>query len=93
MYSYEAAKVFSAANIPTTFICDAGIGASIEKCNMVLVGAEGVMESGGIVNKVRIPSFIHCNYFSFMIRYAHNFICGFNLVGDISGGDLCQGGE
>ena len=51
-YSYEAAKVFSAANIPTTFICDAGIGASIERCNIVLVGAEGVMESGGIVNKV-----------------------------------------
>ena len=36
---------------------------------MVLVGAEGVMESGGIVNKVLIPSIIHCNYFSFMMSY------------------------
>ena len=33
----------------------------MEKVDLVLVGAEGVVESGGIINKVRC--FISCVYF------------------------------
>ena len=35
----------------------------MEKVDLVLVGAEGVVESGGIINKVRC--FISCVYFFF----------------------------
>lgn len=33
-------------------ILDAAVGACMEEVDMCLVGAEGVMENGGIVNKV-----------------------------------------
>ncbi|XP_002739896.1 translation initiation factor eIF2B subunit alpha-like [Saccoglossus kowalevskii] len=38
--------------IPVTVILDAAAGYVMEKVDMVLVGAEGVVESGGIINKV-----------------------------------------
>ena len=40
------------ANIPTTIIYDSGVAAVMERVDIVLVGAEGVMENGGVVNKV-----------------------------------------
>lgn len=49
---YEAARVFSAAGIPTSIILDCAVGSAMEKVDLVLVGAEGVMENGGIVNKL-----------------------------------------
>jgi translation initiation factor eIF-2B subunit alpha len=48
----EAARVFSERGIPTKVILDAAVGANMEGVDMCLVGAEGVMENGGIVNKV-----------------------------------------
>lgn len=48
----EAAKIFTDAGIPTTVILDAAVGKYMEHCDLCLVGAEGVMENGGIVNKV-----------------------------------------
>uniref|UniRef100_A0AAY4AR27 Translation initiation factor eIF2B subunit alpha n=1 Tax=Denticeps clupeoides TaxID=299321 RepID=A0AAY4AR27_9TELE len=39
-------------NIPVTVILDAAVGYIMEKVNLVIVGAEGVVESGGIINKI-----------------------------------------
>ncbi|NXJ81842.1 EI2BA factor, partial [Trogon melanurus] len=39
-------------NIPVTLILDAAVGYIMEKVDLVLVGAEGVVESGGIINKI-----------------------------------------
>jgi translation initiation factor eIF-2B subunit alpha len=39
-------------NIECTLILDASIGYIMETIDFVLVGAEGVMESGGIINRV-----------------------------------------
>lgn len=45
-------KNLEAANIPCTLILDSAIGYVMEQVDFVMVGAEGVVESGGIVNKV-----------------------------------------
>ncbi|XP_069685233.1 translation initiation factor eIF2B subunit alpha isoform X1 [Periplaneta americana] len=39
-------------NIPCTLILDSAVGYVMEQVDMVMVGAEGVVESGGIINKV-----------------------------------------
>lgn len=39
-------------NIPCTLILDSAVGYIMEKVDMVMVGAECVVESGGIINKV-----------------------------------------
>ncbi|XP_014245167.1 translation initiation factor eIF-2B subunit alpha isoform X2 [Cimex lectularius] len=39
-------------NIPCTVIIDPAIGYIMEQVDMVMVGAEGVVESGGVINKV-----------------------------------------
>lgn len=38
------------AGIPVTLILDSGVAYMMEKVDMLLVGAEGVVESGGIIN-------------------------------------------
>ncbi|NWT66975.1 EI2BA factor, partial [Prunella fulvescens] len=53
----EAGRVFinlalRKLNIPVTVILDAAVGYIMEKVDLVLVGAEGVVESGGIINKI-----------------------------------------
>lgn len=40
-------------NISATVILDSSMGYVMESVDLVLVGAEGVVESGGIINKVR----------------------------------------
>ncbi|KAK3909424.1 Galactokinase [Frankliniella fusca] len=45
-------KELEAANIPCTLILDSAMGYVMEQVDMVMVGAEGVVESGGIINKV-----------------------------------------
>lgn len=49
-------KVMAAAlqniNVPVTVILDAAVGYIMEKVDLVIVGAEGVVESGGIINKI-----------------------------------------
>ncbi|KAF0686292.1 Aste57867_21898 [Aphanomyces stellatus] len=49
---YKTAELLSNAGIPTTVIVDAAMGYYMEKVDMVVVGAEGVVENGGIVNKI-----------------------------------------
>ena len=38
--------------IPCTLVLDSSVGYILEQVDLVLVGAEGVVESGGIINKV-----------------------------------------
>jgi len=49
----DAAKIFTDAGIPTTVILDAAVSKYMEFVDLCIVGAEGVMENGGIVNKVK----------------------------------------
>lgn len=51
-----AAKLLNEHGIPATVILDSAVGHYISKVDMVLVGAEGVVESGGIINQVATPS-------------------------------------
>lgn len=45
-------RLLEEENIPCTVILDSAIGYVMEQVDMVMVGAEGVVESGGIINKV-----------------------------------------
>ncbi|KGL82409.1 Translation initiation factor eIF-2B subunit alpha, partial [Tinamus guttatus] len=48
----KMAQALRKLNIPVTVILDAAVGYIMEKVDLVLVGAEGVVESGGIINKI-----------------------------------------
>lgn len=45
-------EVLKAEGIPYTLILDSAIGYVMEQVDFVMVGAEGVVESGGVINKV-----------------------------------------
>lgn len=49
---FTMAKVLTDLKIPTTIVLDSAVGYIMENVDMVLVGAEAVAESGGIVNKL-----------------------------------------
>eukprot|EP00611_Tribonema_gayanum_P023824 TRINITY_DN5094_c0_g3_i4.p1 TRINITY_DN5094_c0_g3~~TRINITY_DN5094_c0_g3_i4.p1 ORF type:complete len:341 (+),score=131.75 TRINITY_DN5094_c0_g3_i4:58-1023(+) len=49
---FEAAAVFSKAGIPVSVILDSAVGYFMEQVDLCVVGAEGVVENGGVVNKV-----------------------------------------
>ena len=48
----KAAKVYADAGIPTTVVLDSAMAYAMESVDLVIVGAEGVVENGGIVNKM-----------------------------------------
>jgi translation initiation factor 2B subunit (eIF-2B alpha/beta/delta family) len=50
--SKETAAIFAEAGIPTSLIVDSAMGVAMESVDLCIVGAEGVMENGGIVNTV-----------------------------------------
>jgi translation initiation factor eIF-2B subunit alpha len=56
----KAADYYSKAGIPTTVILDAAMGYVMEKVDLVLVGAEGVVENGGVVNKIGTNALAIC---------------------------------
>jgi len=49
---FRFCKELSAAGVPVTLTPDAAVGYIMEKVDLVLVGAHGVVESGGIINKL-----------------------------------------
>lgn len=49
---YLAYEELTKLGIPTTVILDAAVGYIMEKVEIVMLGAEGVVESGGIINKI-----------------------------------------
>ena len=57
----RAAKFYSQqANIPTTVVLDSAMGYVMDMVDIVLVGAEGVVENGGIVNKMGTNALATC---------------------------------
>ncbi|RLN84227.1 hypothetical protein BBJ28_00016064 [Nothophytophthora sp. Chile5] len=48
----ETAKQLAEVGIPTTVILDSAVGYYMEQMDIVIVGAEGVVENGGIVNSI-----------------------------------------
>ena len=48
----QMANELKSIGIETTVILDAAVGAIMERIDFVLLGAEGVVESGGIINKI-----------------------------------------
>ncbi|KAL3772457.1 hypothetical protein ACHAW5_007312 [Stephanodiscus triporus] len=48
----RSARSYANAGIPTTVVLDSAMGHVMERVDLVLVGAEGVVENGGTVNKV-----------------------------------------
>lgn len=49
---YRMAEVLQAAEIPVEVILDSSVGYVLHKVDKILVGAEGVVESGGIINHI-----------------------------------------
>jgi len=47
-----ATQLYAEAGIPTTIVLDSAMAYVMEKVDMVIVGAEGVVENGGIINKI-----------------------------------------
>lgn len=45
-------KLLTAGGVGCTLVLDASIGYVMEQVDIVMIGAEGVVESGGIINKV-----------------------------------------
>lgn len=52
----EMHKSLIDAGIPATVILDAAVGYIMEKIDLMVMGAEGVVESGGVINKVKFYS-------------------------------------
>ncbi|KAM5237713.1 translation initiation factor eIF2B subunit alpha [Ctenodactylus gundi] len=48
----KMAKALGRLNVPVTVVLDAAVGYIMEKADLVIVGAEGVVENGGIINKI-----------------------------------------
>ncbi|XP_065831136.1 translation initiation factor eIF2B subunit alpha-like [Oscarella lobularis] len=49
---YIMEKSLEEAGVPTFVILDAAVGYIMERVDLVIFGAEGVVESGGIINKI-----------------------------------------
>lgn len=54
------AQELTKIGIKCTVILDAAVGAVMERISFVLLGAEGVVESGGIINKIGTNSIALC---------------------------------
>lgn len=49
---FKAARFLRQNGVPATVILDSAVAYYMEKVDMVLVGAEGVVENGGIINQI-----------------------------------------
>ena len=49
---FTMARVLDELKIPVTVILDSGVGYAMERVDMVLVGAEAIVENGGVINKL-----------------------------------------
>ncbi|OMJ28967.1 Translation initiation factor eIF-2B subunit alpha [Smittium culicis] len=52
----KTAQELQELGIPCKVVLDAAIGFIMEKVDLVLVGAEGVVENGGLINKKNSPT-------------------------------------
>jgi len=77
-------KDLDSIGIPSTLVLDASVGYILEQIDLVMFGAEGVVESGGIVNKIGTctiaicakmlnkPVYVLCESFKFVRMYPLN---------------------
>ncbi|XP_043273696.1 translation initiation factor eIF-2B subunit alpha [Venturia canescens] len=56
----EMCENLTKLGVPCTLILDAAMGYVMEQVDMVMVGAEGVAESGGVINKIGTYSMAIC---------------------------------
>lgn len=49
---FETAAALAKAGVPVTVVLDSAVGYHMEVADLCVTGAEGVLENGGIVNKV-----------------------------------------
>ena len=49
---HKTAAQLADAGVPVTVVEDAAVAYAMSRCQMVLVGAEAVLESGGVINKI-----------------------------------------
>ena len=59
-FRHTMIKELEALGIPCTLVLDSAIGYIMSEIDYVLVGAEGVVESGGIINKASHKNQVHC---------------------------------
>ena len=52
-FSIDMCEKLKKLGVPCTLILDSAMGYVMEQVDMVMVGAEGVAESGGIISKVK----------------------------------------
>lgn len=52
LYRLQAVEYLREAGIPCRAVLDSAVGYIMDKVDMVFVGAEGVVENGGVINKV-----------------------------------------
>mmetsp|Transcript_6725 Transcript_6725/g.18001 ORF Transcript_6725/g.18001 Transcript_6725/m.18001 type:complete len:340 (+) Transcript_6725:108-1127(+) len=48
----QMAKALDEAGIPATLVLDSGVAYMLERVELVLIGAEAVVENGGVINKL-----------------------------------------
>lgn len=48
----KTAEALTAAGVPCTVLLDSAVAYAMEKVDMVLVGSEAVVESGGLINAI-----------------------------------------
>lgn len=81
---YHMAELLREANIPVEVIVDNAVGYVIHKVNKILVGAEGVAESGGIINHIgsyQIGCLANTNNKPFyVVTESHKFVRLFPLA-------------
>lgn len=51
---FQTAAALSKAGVPVTVVLDAAVGYHMEAADLCVTGAEGVLENGGIINKVSV---------------------------------------
>ncbi len=62
-------KELEALGIPCTLVLDSAIGYIMSEIDYVLVGAEGVVESGGIINKASLSYPVTSHYLISIIAH------------------------
>jgi len=81
---YKTAQKLQQESVPVTVIIDSAVGYAMQQADIVLTGAEGVVENGGIINKIgtyqiaivaknfRIPFYVAAESYKFTRVYPLN---------------------
>lgn len=81
---YITAKTLQESKVPVKIVMDSAVAYIMDKVDLVLVGAEGIVESGGIINKIgtyqisiiasafKRPFYVAAESFKFMRLYPLN---------------------